>query len=369
MIDQESNSSDPDQTQILNQDRAISVLNQISQTKSATRNKTELFVYSPAKRFRRIRADKERVRRRSTQIKLKQFTSSSSIPKYCPFSRQQLLDRLQLFTDRAWTFDPSEPFSSPLLWARSGWTCIGAQTLECRLCWTRFYVDVQALQHELNRPILEMTRIRRAHKNSCLWRRRVCDEKLYGLSLPLEVDQAKSDFCSRLRTIAGYLELSAVSISDSTTLIDRPALVSYYWSLSNIQTQYTYTEVQMMTAFIIALTGWTVSDHSFTCSECFSQIQIPSDAPLQMEFDAGHRPYCPWISRQQGSSPSWKILLAILNSSSPCRISPQTAELKTDSVDLDEIEIQQDRNRKERVQQLRKLYIHQPSTIRLNIVK
>lgn len=199
----------------------IDIIDPFTASSQATRNTIkspgQASTFSPAKRFKRQRAEKQNKRRLShsflryepvwtteNQSKplLSIFASDGSIhshivekhmkfPAYSPFNRDALLARLSSFSSHRsnWRYEPAESATSPLTWARAGWKCCENEeyTVQCELCKAKFCLDLVAIRSEKTRPAAEITRARRGHKDTCLWRRRVCDGMDKFMTRPLTI--------------------------------------------------------------------------------------------------------------------------------------------------------------------------------------
>ncbi|KAK7207905.1 hypothetical protein BZA70DRAFT_272478 [Myxozyma melibiosi] len=363
----------------------------------SSRTGSPAFVYSPSKRFKRLRAEKQAKTRKhsalsklasslkNTQIparSLSLFDSDGSIrphiiaaqgrhPAYTPYSRDALISRLSTFSQARdnWRYDPSEPATASLIWARAGWQCSVGQeyTVYCPLCKTTYCLDLSTIRNDKARPASEMTRSRREHTESCLWRRRVCDENLYGLKLSLDLRKSQREFLKRLKDAFQLSAFDYVEVPATFPEVDTK-IVEHYLSAAGIHSL-DMALGSKHRAFFLALVGWNVSRKDGTtisCADCFAERTIRNEGD-GVTFDVidAHYDYCPWIRPIVGSDPGWQLLLAILIASARITAQEPTdgSQSETWETDIDETaEDEQDRERKARVEKLRKLYVYRPKT-------
>ncbi|KAK9384734.1 C3HC zinc finger-like-domain-containing protein [Lipomyces mesembrius] len=339
---------------------------------------------SPAKRFRRRRAEKLKKSGIATSGHRTEVgtPTSDAQPKYAPWSRDKLLKRMSTFLlpESPWNYDPTESITSPLLWSRCGWVCARDElnerpVVKCELCGTSCSFEEATKDIVPNsKRIFDATKtIKTTHAETCLWRKRGCNDKLYSLSLSVNLEKSQNDFMTRLQHLLLSPFPTAVEVV-TPAAVDRKILTKYQNRLdfkfqSGSETQ------KFERAFTLALAGWESTNSAIKCSQCF-QIYTAGETT---KFDAvkGHIGYCPWASAIGGPDPGWKLLLAILKSSTNMdgngnQESASVLDTTIESVDNpialtqsmqmvdEESEKDHDKERKARIERLRDMYIYRP---------
>ncbi|KAK9322480.1 C3HC zinc finger-like-domain-containing protein [Lipomyces orientalis] len=347
---------------------------------------------SPAKRFRRRRIEKLKKSGKlgtstpATPISGNASQIGDTRPMYAPWSREKLLKRVSTFSlaECSWDYDPTKSITSPLLWARCGWTCArddltGRTIVKCELCSaSRSFEEVIESHIPDARGLLDASRtIKTTHAETCLWRKRGCDDKLYSLSLSLNLESAQKEFANRLQHLLLAPFLATVEVI-APCAVDENVLAKYRNQLG-LESPSAYEHKIFERAFVLALAGWECADSTVTCSQCFKTYTPGENTP----FDAvkAHVGYCPWATAIGGPDPGWKLLLAILKSSTSVNnqpvasVSDQIAESVdgpmplTPSIEIvdEDREKQLDKERKLRIERLREMYIYRPKKPRKRI--
>ncbi|KAK9488882.1 C3HC zinc finger-like-domain-containing protein [Lipomyces starkeyi] len=344
---------------------------------------------SPAKRFRRRRAEKLKksgniaTSRSRTPISGHRTEvgtpTSDAQPIYAPWSRDKLLKRMSTFLlpESPWNYDLTKSITSPLLWSRCGWVCArdelnGSPVVKCELCGTScsFEEITKNIVPNSNRIFDATKTIKTTHAETCLWRKRGCDDKLYSLSLSVNLEKSQNDFMTRLQQLLLSPFPTAVEVV-TPTAVDRKVLTKYENRLG-FEFQSGSDNQNFERAFTLALAGWEPTNTAIKCSQCF-QISMADETA---KFDAvkGHIGYCPWASAIGGPDPGWKLLLAILKSSTnmdnqeSASVSDATVESADSPIALtqsmqmveEESEKELDKERKARIERLREMYIYRP---------
>ncbi|KAK9432522.1 C3HC zinc finger-like-domain-containing protein [Lipomyces doorenjongii] len=347
---------------------------------------------SPAKRFRRRRAEKLKksgiiATSRSRSPISGQRTEvgtpkGDAQPVYAPWSRDKLVKRMSTFLlpESPWIYDPMKSITSPLLWSRCGWVCArdelnGRPVVKCELCGTSCsFEDATKDIVPNSKGIFDATKtIKTTHAETCLWRKRGCDDKLYSLSLSVNLEKSQNDFIARLQHLLLSPFPTAVEVV-TLGAVDRKVLTKYQNRLG-FEWQSGSENQKFERALTLALAGWESINSAIKCSQC---IQIYTAGEIA-KFDAvkGHIGYCPWVSAIGGPDPGWKLLLAILKSSTNMdgngnQESASALDTTIESVDSpialtqsmqmvdEEIEKEHDKERKARIERLREVYIYRP---------
>ncbi|KAK9331601.1 C3HC zinc finger-like-domain-containing protein [Lipomyces starkeyi] len=342
---------------------------------------------SPAKRFRRRRAEKLKksgnIATSRSRTPISDHPTSDAQPKYAPWSRDKLLKRISTFLlpESPWNYDPTKSITSPLLWSRCGWVCArdelnGVPVVKCELCGTSCsFEEVTKKIVPNSNGIFDATKtIKATHAESCLWRKRVCDDKLYSLSLSVNLEKSQNDFMTRLQQLLLSPFPTAVEVV-TPTAVDRKVLTKYQNRLGFV-CQSGSENQKFERAFTVALAGWESTNSTIKCSQCF-QIYMADDESTKFDAVKGHIGYCPWASAIGGPDPGWKLLLAILKSSTnmdgndnqeSASVSDATVESADSPIALtqsmqmveEESEKELDKERKARIERLREMYIYRP---------
>ncbi|KAK9234476.1 hypothetical protein V1525DRAFT_422220 [Lipomyces kononenkoae] len=176
------------------------------------------------------------------------------------------------------------------------------------------------------------------------------NDKLYRLSLSLDLDKSINDFITRLRQLLLSQFPAEVEVV-APTAVDMKVLTKYQDSLglgawSDSETQ------KFKRAFSLATAGWESTDSG----------------------------YCPWVNPVGGPDPGWKLLLAILRSSTGTngnahQRSAYPSDTTTESIVSpmslttmdEENERQNDKDRRARIERLREMYIYRPRKPRKSV--
>ncbi|KAK9240568.1 C3HC zinc finger-like-domain-containing protein [Lipomyces kononenkoae] len=342
---------------------------------------------SPAKRFRRRRAEKLKrsgnqatsgsrtpISSNSAEVG---HTSSDKQPIYAPWSRHKLLERMSTFSrlENSWNYDATITITSPLLWSRCGWACarddLNRTIVKCELCGASCSFDeiAKSFVSKSNGIIDAIKIIKTAHAETCPWPKRGCDDKLYSLSLSLDLDKSINDFITRLRQLLLSQFPTEVEIVVPTA-VDTRVLTKYQDSLG-LGTRSDSETQKFKRAFSLAIAGWESTDSGIKCSQCFRTYT--SRETTQFDVLQGHIGYCPWVNPVGGRDPGWKLLLAILRSSTGTngnahQTSAYPSYTTTESIVSpmslttmdEENERQNDKDRKARIERLREMYIYRP---------
>ncbi|KAK9248259.1 C3HC zinc finger-like-domain-containing protein [Lipomyces tetrasporus] len=351
---------------------------------------------SPAKRFRRRRIEKlKKSGKLGTSTPAKPISgnlsqigtpTSDAQPMYAPWSRDKLLKRLSTFSlpECSWKYDPTKSITSPLLWSRCGWTCArddltGRTIVKCELCGaSRSFGEVIESHIPDARGLLDASRtIKTTHAETCLWRKRGCDDKLYSLSLSLDLESSQKDFANRLQHLLLAPFLATIEVV-TPCAVDENVLAKHRNEFG-LESPAASEHKKFERAFVLALAGWESADTTVKCSQCFKTYTPEGTTP----FDAvkAHVGYCPWATALGGPDPGWKLLLAILKSSTSMNnqpvasVSDETAESVDSPMPLtpgieivdEDSEKQLDKERKLRIERLREMYIYRPKKARKSI--
>ncbi|KAK9372858.1 C3HC zinc finger-like-domain-containing protein, partial [Lipomyces chichibuensis] len=331
---------------------------------------------SPAKRFRRRRAEKLKscnivTSRSRTPIS---GASSDAQPIYAPWSRDKLLKRMSTFLlpESPWNYDPTKSITSPLLWSRCGWVCArdelnGRCVVKCELCGTSCsFEDITKNIVPSSKGIFEATRtIKTTHAETCPWRKRGCEDKLYSLSLSVNLEKSQNDFITRLQHLMLSPFPTAVDVV-TPAAVDRNVLTKYQNRLG-FECQSGSENQKFERAFTLALAGWEPTNSAIKCSQCFQTYT--AGETTNSDAVKGHIGYCPWASAIGGPDPGWKLLLAILKSSTNMDGNGnQESESVDNPISLthgmqmvdEESEKEHDKERKARIERLREMYIYRP---------
>ncbi|KAK9368476.1 C3HC zinc finger-like-domain-containing protein [Lipomyces kononenkoae] len=348
---------------------------------------------SPAKRFRRRRA--ERLKRSGGNLAMSGSSTSHSSnttevgpsssdqqPIYAPWSRHKLLKRMSTFSqpENSWNYDATKSITSPLLWSRCGWVCardddLNRTTVKCELCGASSpYDEIMKDFVSNSKGIIDAIKtIKTSHAETCPWRKRGCDDKLYGLSLSLNLDKSENDFMTRLHHLLLSplpTEVEVVAPTAVGVAVDDTKFLTKYRDSVNFGSQSGSENQTFQRAFTLAITGWESTDPMIIkCSQCFRTYTLQETT----RFDAlqGHIGYCPWVNAVGGPDPGWRLLLAILRSSTggtnhqgSASAADTTAESVVSPTSLTtmdkESERQNDKDRKARIERLREMYIYRP---------
>ncbi|BFZ60993.1 hypothetical protein YB2330_002050 [Saitoella coloradoensis] len=244
---------------------------------------------------------------------------------YAPYSRELFLERLGMFRPAVWSFKPSS--IDEVAWAKRGWICSGTQKdkVECGVCSQTLLVLAQA-QGDVDEEVREATEkaleekyaemIVTAHKETCPWRKRGCDETIFRLPLS-DPQTAREAFDSRVESLLPHSETLSLSIDMKTgslspdtlpTLLRKPtvpppilALALFGWSAISTNPNDTATA-------------------TLTCATCHRRRGLWNlKAGDELDLVDEHREYCPWISvaSQAGPVAGWEQLLRMMEKKTP----------------------------------------------------
>lgn len=251
-------------------------------------------------------------------------------PAYAPWDRAAFLERLRSYSVDKWSAKPA--LVNEVVWAKRGWVCTEKNRVRCTVCMKEMVVKVEVdeeVDPDTARAIVERygTMIISEHEDSCLWKKRGCDETIYRLQLanPTVSRPAFTERYSSLIRVRNEIppslshpEIDLCSIKHSSEDTDNGPIFE--------------------SAVILALFGWQNEDPGIpslvTCSACFRRLGLwlfrkkaKADDIMDEDSDDGeeeasvsrldvigeHREYCPWINAaSQGKEEGWKMLLQVL---------------------------------------------------------
>ncbi|KAM3079459.1 hypothetical protein ACMFMG_005890 [Clarireedia jacksonii] len=300
-------------------------------------------------------------------------TPSTETPKYAPWDRAEFLKRLKSFSNLTdWT--PKPPRVNEVEWAKRGWVCQKKERVRCCLCNVEILVKLnkkeedgqekevyiaENIENALVDKYVEL--IVTSHDESCLWRKRGCDDLIF--KLPLNNTAATLEHLRER-----YDELSARSEQlpylynmQAPEGLDIDLVISYLprdflKSTQDIPTSDPTTSAGInKVALMMALCGWQGHRHerlgqqlqSVSCQTCYRILGLwmfkskeVNQAGEEVEAAivpglnpiAQHREYCPWrnpVSQNgvEAASKSklralagWEVVLRVLKNDHQLRM-------------------------------------------------
>ncbi|KAI0999921.1 hypothetical protein K3495_g8275 [Podosphaera aphanis] len=287
----------------------------------------------------------------------------SSPPKYAPWDRNEFLKRLKSFSNILdWTPKPARV--NEVQWAKRGWVCQKSERVRCCLCSVEIVVklnrkDVDGKEepvyvaHIIEDALVDkyVELIVQSHEQSCLWRKRGCDDSIFTLPLnhpPTTIINLKERY-EELKASGDYLPYMHNLRTPPEFNIEKVLrqLPENFFPPGSSERLKPITNSDKV-AFSMALFGWQgykherfgAQLHSASCNACFRVLGLwifkskeMSDGGEEvrgatmncLDLVAEHRAYCPWKnsasqSRDQyeelspDALPGWKIVLQTLKS-------------------------------------------------------
>ncbi|KAH7397867.1 C3HC zinc finger-like-domain-containing protein [Cadophora sp. MPI-SDFR-AT-0126] len=291
-------------------------------------------------------------------------TTSTETPKYAPWDRAEFLKRLKSFSNLTdWTPKPARV--NEVEWAKRGWVCQKSERVRCCLCNVEILVKLnkkevdgkeepvyvaQNIEDALVDKYVEL--IVSSHDESCLWKKRGCDDSIFKLPLnhpPTTIESLREryhELLERSQTLPYPFNMRTPEGFDLELVLSYlpPGFFSPRAS-GEQQPSNPPTEVNKV-AFMMALFGWQGHKHerlgtqlgSVSCHACFRVLglwifrskevndageEVAGAVVDRLDVVKQHRDYCPWQNpkSQNGKNPTrtstssmagWEIVLRIL---------------------------------------------------------
>ncbi|KAI9054283.1 hypothetical protein LZ554_001451 [Drepanopeziza brunnea f. sp. 'monogermtubi'] len=284
-------------------------------------------------------------------------------PKYAPWDREEFLKRLKSFSNiTEWTPKPERV--NEVEWAKRGWVCQKRERVRCCLCNVEILVKLNKkvvdgkevdvlvadnIEAALADKYVEL--IITSHDESCLWRKRGCDDTIFKLPLnhaPTTIEALSKryqELLQRSEHLPYLFNMRPPPELDLELVLSYlpPAFFSHPPSTGN--TSSAPADINKV-AFLMALGGWQGYVHerlgdqpaSASCHACFRVLgfwifkskelngageEVRGAAMNCLDIRKQHRNYCPWSNpaSQNGQNPAksststmagWEIVVRIL---------------------------------------------------------
>jgi hypothetical protein len=270
------------------------------------------------------------------------FASTANLtdetPKYAPWDRAEFLKRLKSFSNLTdWTPKPAQV--NEVEWAKRGWVCQRFERVRCCLCNVEILVKLNRkevdgkeepvyIAHNIEEALVDRYAdlIITSHAESCLWRKRGCDDSIFKLPLnhaPTTLQALRErydELCTRNHTLPYIFNMRPPSKLDLDLVLSYLPNNFFTSPASEVLPLETPSSTNInRVAFMMALFGWQGHSHerlgvqlgSVSCQACFRVLglwlfkskevneagkEVTGATMNCLNVVKEHRDYCPWTN-------------------------------------------------------------------------